>query len=172
MAMFTNAQTVSQDEYYNFFNSIFQSDTSRFLLDKNSSIVIQKSKNKILSDTLFTNDDKAFMIKQIDNFANCKWKKRKINNSKVIHIPRRIFIRKVLSLFKKEYDFWKTFHRKYGEDSGYLCFSIPVFTIDRKFCVVYTSGLWGGLNGRGETSVYKKEGDKWIVVKRYSMWIS
>lgn len=174
LTVFTSfSQTVKKEEYYIFLNSINQQDSSIVILEKKAAqIDFKEIKDDILTDSLFTQEDKAFLISQIENIKNFKWEKGKLKNVKIIRLNRRGLWNRIKRVLQIKQDFWEKFHRNYGENSGYSSLSIPIFTIDRKTCIVYSSWIGGWLNGSGGVMVLKKVGNKWSIIKYYTMWVS
>src|SRR5450755_129659 len=69
----------------------------------------------------------------------------------------------------------RNFRIKYNKEykNGFATFSVPLFSLDRKICVVYKAGHCGGLCGHGGKSVCKKVNGKWTFLKSIGViWIS
>jgi hypothetical protein len=100
-------------------------------------------------------------MKEIDEF---KWEEARFDKIKTISSSR------VKWIFR-DLNGWKRFHRKYPESCLRSC-SIPLFNVDKTYCILYMGTQCGGLIGRGSIHVYKLETGKWIYVDSYSMWVS
>ena len=161
----SSAKHISKKEYYDLYNSIYRGDTEEVLLsDFPATKNILKDTSEIFSDTFFSSKDKIFMLAQLNNAKHFRWKNGEINHKKILNH------RKISRVFRKGVNGWGKFYSMYGE--GFARYSIPIFSFNRCFCIVYTSYHCGGLCGGGGTCLYQKIGNEWVYIKRYSGWIS
>ncbi len=162
--------SVSSQEYYDFFNSFINPDSiHNFNLENKPDFThILNDTTSIFSDSsLFTAANIDFIRIQISTSIKFKWKSGKILGSKVISS------KEIASFFKTsaQDEGWRKFNRKYK--NGFSTFSIPLFSLNKKTCIVYEASHCGGLCGYGGIGVYKKINDKWTYLKKVGMvWIS
>jgi hypothetical protein len=160
---------ISSKDYYTFFNSLINLDSVKeFNLASNPDLrqIIQDTGVIFRDSSLFTSSDVQFMKLQIQEKRNFRWESNKILGAHVIRS------KKLQKLFKKGPEKgWKEFNKRYK--GGFATFSFPLFSIDKKSCIVYRSGHCGGLCGHGGTSLYKKIDGKWTFVTLVgTIWIS
>jgi hypothetical protein len=160
---------VSNQDYYEFLNSIIASDTIvRFNLANEPDF------KHILDDTLyifrdttyFSPSDAQFMRQQLAKAKHFKWRSNRITGAQIISGKR---IRKY---FKNGIgEGWTIFKKKYK--GGFTKFSVPLFTLDRNTCIIYKSSHCGSLCGGGGISLYKKVDGKWKYITTIgTIWIS
>jgi len=184
LTLFNNvsAQKVTEQDYYEFYNSILTSDSSgKILLIKQPGFYNLKSlfnqdttnlegflnhkfwKNNI--DTIFKQEDIKSMEKQILRDTNFRWSEKKLKK-KVRVIDANVLVNK----YKINTDSgWSSFSKKYG---GFSTFSIPLFSIDKSICIIYQSEICGRACGSGYLFVYVRRKGKWVLYRSYNMWIS
>lgn len=64
---------------------------------------------------------------------------------------------------------WDEIAKKFGCVKG---ISIPIFSENYKYAYVYEYSIYGKLQGGGSCRIYRKEKDKWTLVKVFNEWIS
>lgn len=164
-----SANKVSNQDYYEFLNSIVVSDTViHFNLANEPDFrhILDDTLYILLDTTYFSPSDAQFMRQQLTKGKHFKWKSNKITGAKIVSSKR---IRKY---FKNGIDKgWTIFNKKY--DGGFTRFSIPLFTLDRNTCIIYKSSHCGSLCGGGGISLYKKVDGKWKYITTIgTIWIS
>ena len=119
-------------------------------------------------DTLFTKEDKEYLLEQFNQASSFRIKKDSLNSKTII--PWDTF----QALRKKDEnarDFWTHYESKYG--AGCFCsIDLPMFSKDKLTAIVTISRNCGSLNGYGGTYIYRKTKGKWIMVKALNTWIS
>ena len=160
---------VSPKEYYDFFNLLVNPDSvNQFNLESQASFddLVSDSASIFTDTALFSTKDVQFMKLQIGAAQSFRWKPGKILGARVISSN------KIKEIFTSGVDEgWMMFYKKYGR--SFMTYSVPLFTIDKKTCVVYTARHCGGLCGQGSTSLYKKINGKWIFIHSIGMiWVS
>ena len=94
-----------------------------------------------------------------------KWSDSYFKNGKVLEKE------KIRTIFKGNLDDgWTDFHKEYG--NSYLELSAPIFFNKYSYCIVFGAGHCGSLCEGGELILYKKNNDKWEIVKRYSNYVN
>ncbi|MNK69660.1 hypothetical protein D3C87_890530 [compost metagenome] len=63
-------------------------------------------------------------------------------------------------ILKDQVGGWADFYKKYGK--GYYSFSKPIFIRDNSICIFFFNYTCGVLCAKGELTVYKKSGKKWV----------
>lgn len=164
-----NPPKVSIKEYYNFFNSFINPDSieSFNLSSKPDFEYIYEDTSDIFRDTnIFSSLDVQFIKSQILNAVGFEWENHKILASNVINAKE---ISKIFA--DGTYLGWSEFNKKYK--NGFSTFSVPLFSVDGKLCIVYTARHCGHLCGEGSTNIYKKVRGKWVWLKAVgTRWVS
>jgi len=160
------SKKISPQDFYDFYNSMKSKDTLKTiqLSDAPSTGRLLKDTSTIFLDTIFSTIDKNFIREQLFNFRDFSWTKGNLIHVKIL--SHKKISRTLRDLVKG----WKRFYLKFGD--GFATYSIPVFTVDRKYCIVNINWHCGGLCGSGGTNLYRKVSGKWVFVKFYSFWIS
>lgn len=70
----------------------------------------------------------------------------------------------------KHLEGWTYFYDHYGPDFHSL--GCPLFLRNYTWCLIYSTDNCGGLCGSGQLTLYRKVGDKWILVKNWEDWVS
>lgn len=155
---------VDLDKVYNFINSTMTNDSIKFNLKDNTGFgIFIRDTSSILSDTIFNDRDRDFFRKQIQQLGRIKWEQGKISGANII--PQKD-IRKV---FKKK-NGWERFRKKYGD--CLTSFSLPIFSANFEYCIIYQWTQCDYLAGGGSTDLYKFENGKWIYIQSYSTGVS
>lgn len=170
-----NCSPINEDDYYSFYNNQINSDSIKIYILSNKPITdnILKDTVKIFADSMFTKNDIAFMRFQIENSKMFNWTNGKITGATVVQENR---LRKIFNYnnYKHRsitYNGWKKFRRKYG-NKGIARYSIPIFSCDKKYCIINKSWSCGSLCGEGGTDLYQKIDGRWVWLKWYSLYIS
>ncbi|WP_430403394.1 hypothetical protein [Fluviicola sp.] len=145
---------------------IHGTDSTRVLLSKHSDkrTIYQDTSAFLHDTTYFSEADFAYFRLQLKGKDNFKWDQGRFKN------VRTISQSKVKWIFR-DMKGWKRFHKKYPK----MCLrssSIPLFNVDKTYCIFYQAVQCGGLSGQGSTNIYKLENGKWIYVDSYGMWVS
>lgn len=93
-----------------------------------------------------------------------KWTPSLLSN---IHIVSADTIR---SIFKTPGKGWDYFHERFG--GAINSFSEPIFFRNNSYCLFYSDYACGSLCGQGYVMLYRKENNKWVLVRSYCGWIS
>lgn len=162
-------KNISKKDYYDFFNSFINPDSvHEFNLESRPGYkhIINDTLFIFKDTSLFSSADIEFIKFQIPAGMSFKWTANNIVGSNIISS------KKISRYFKNDVDAgWTKFNNKYK--NGFTTYSIALFSLDKKTCVVYTARHCGGLCGFGGLSVYKKVNGKWIMLKGIGMvWVS
>lgn len=179
LAYFSSSQTyssiISDEEIYNTINAIIKNDNDRITkkgfrkisvspkisnqwdslnfirLDTAKYIHYQLYENfeyifKDYLDTLFNEIDKKFMFEQYKSIKDTVWHQA-FSQTKLVDGKQR--------------------------NPDRYCFSVPIFSVDKKVVVIYFSNYCGELCGFGGYYIYKKTSkNKWIFITAIGHWIS
>ena len=69
-------------------------------------------------------------------------------------------------------DFWRGFYRKYPDSGGFVEFSRPVLSHNRRNALIYISHTCDGLCGVGALILLEKTNGKWVARKDMGLWQS
>lgn len=157
-------ESIDFEKVYSFINSTKTNDTIKFNLSDNTSFgIFGDDTTSMLTDTLFNEVDRAYFRMQFAQLGKVKWQAGKIKGANVI--PKK----SIHAIFKKK-NGWEIFREKYGD--CLTTFSLPIFSKDFNYCVMYQWTQCDYLAGSGHTNLYKFENGKWIFVKCYMMGVS
>ncbi|EIM74842.1 hypothetical protein A3SI_14941 [Nitritalea halalkaliphila LW7] len=149
---------------YQFINSTLVKGTTKFDLSDQARFGMgQDDMNYVLEDTLFTDEDKDYILRQLAALEDFTWKAGKIAGANVLS-------RQMIDEEFKEGDFWEKFNAKYG--NCITSWSFPIFTKSREYVISYNWTQCGYLSGSGSVDLYKFELGKWIFVKSYMQGVS
>lgn len=115
-------------------------------------------------DPFFTKAELAYITQQSKQPPIEKWTAELIPNTNFVSADT------INQIFKDRQKGWDYFYKKFGR--GFYSYSAPIFFRNNTYCVFYTSHHCGWLCGGGRLNLYKKEGNKWKIVKSYCNWIS
>ena len=76
----------------------------------------------------------------------------------------------ISAIFAGPGDSWELFHARYK--GCLLVWGQPIFVHNYSYCLFYSQYSYGWLEGTGSLSLFKKVGNKWVLVKDYGRWIS
>jgi len=161
-----SAITISDGEVLEFLNSIQASSSTPIVLSETPETEsLVRVLKRVLADTIFTNDERDFIRRELTNLSDYKWKKGMIKNTRIIteHEIDKLF-------YKKKADGWPMFYYKYGK--GITGFSVPLFTADKTKCIVFRSYSCGAVCGEGAGMIYKKVDGKWVLMAVIPDWVS
>ncbi len=165
----TFSQTLpSKKEIYEVTNQFIHGTDSTYVrLNKHSDTErIFKDSSAFLSDTTyFSKADFAYFRLQLKEVKRSNWNQSRFTEVKTIRQWR------IKWIFRNHRKGWKRFHEKFNKACLASC-SIPIFTVDKTYCILYTGTQCGGLIGGGSTDIYKLENGKWVYVDSYGMWVS
>jgi len=116
------------------------------------------------NDTLRNNQSEAMLILTKVDKEHIYNELRKLNQRfvdkgllrKSCFLPKE----KLDLILKDPFSGWADFYKKYGK--GYYSFSKPIFIRDNSICIFFFNFDCGVLCAKGELSVYKKSGNKWV----------
>lgn len=92
-------------------------------------------------------------------------------NPKYILNLRIIHKEKLLSYSSSGNNFWTEFNKKHG-NVAFMFVGKPLFTSDKKRAIINYGYYCGGLCGKGERVILKKEKNSWVIEKVVSGFIS
>lgn len=157
-------EIINSEKVYSFMNSTMTNDSIKFNLKDNTGFgIFIRDTSSILSDSIFNDSDRDFLRVQLVQLGKIKWEQGKISGATVIPLKD---IRKV---FKKK-DGWERFRKKYG--TCLTSFSLPIFSANFEYCVIYQWTQCDYLAGGGSTDLFKFENGKWIFIRSYSIGMS
>jgi len=155
---------INFEKVYGFINSTLTNDTIRFNLSDNTGFgMFIEDIASILTDSLFTSSDREYFREQLVMAGNLKWQQGKISGANVI--PQK----DIKKVFKKKGG-WERFRKKYG--NCLTSFSLPIFSANYEYCIIYQWTQCDYLAGGGSTDLYKYENGKWIFIQSYSIGMS
>ena len=67
---------------------------------------------------------------------------------------------------------WEDFYKTFPDSRGYVQFTAPVYSGDRKHALIYVSHSCGGLCGTGWLIYLSKSNGRWEISARQMLWIS
>jgi hypothetical protein len=157
-------EVINFEKVYNFINSTISNDTTKFnLSDRTSFGMFGDDTTSILTDSLFDKVDRDYFREQFAMLGKVKWQTGKIIGANII--PQQ----NISKVFKKK-NGWNKFRKKYG--NCLTSFSLPIFSKDYDYCIIYHWTQCDYLAGGGSTDLYKLENGKWIFIKSYMIGIS
>lgn len=109
----------------------------------NDLFVRNASYQKALSDK-----DIQFIAEQVDNTPAAVWTNVVFDSARIV----------------SEADI-KRFQKNTGSTPVHYKFSLPYFSKDKKYCILYYDYYCGDLCAEQSLRLYKKENGKWIVIK-------
>jgi len=157
----------SEKEIYDVMGQfLYRTDSSHIYLNKQPELRnLYEDSSAFLSDTTyFSTADFAYLRLQMKEMDDFRWKKARLNKVETISSS------KVKWIFRDR-NGWKRFHRKHPKSCLRSC-SMPLFSVNKTYCILYIGTQCGGLNGRGSINIYKLENGKWMYVDSYGMWVS
>ena len=112
---------------------------------------------------LFNENDTVNIIGQLENSIYFEIDSTKIRNVKIL--PKSIHIK-----YSSSDEFWNyLYENNYG---AFIAFSKPIFSKDNSFVCIRLGVMSGRLWGEGESRLYMRKNDKWILIKSFDKWIS
>lgn len=140
---------------------------------KEGNLYSQAEYNSLLDDTteifkdttLFTHADRAFINRQMKRNKNFVWKDGEIKGVKVIDAHK---IQHLFDSLPPE-DAWNTYYSIY--QVGFNKFSVPLFSLNKKLCIVYRGYSCGAVYALGNTNVFENRNGRWIIIKSCSPWV-
>jgi hypothetical protein len=146
----------------------FVTKTAKFRLsDKPHEIPSRSFFVKIAAnDTLFTQTDIDYIMKQVNQRKNTNWSVLSIDNAVLI---KSTDIDSIFRTFKANSG-WKVFYKTYGSD--FYEMSYPYFSQDKQTCIIYTGYHCGGLCGEGGLKIFRRRNNIWTQVKTIGWWES
>lgn len=117
------------------------------------------------TDTVLTSQDKKFMKSQLE-YQTFLWDQGKLIN---------VWCLTPKDFYKTEQndttDYWENFRENFG-NYGRHNYSKPIFNKEKNIVVIEHSGQGDLLWGSGEILLFRKENDKWRLIKELNLWIS
>lgn len=115
--------------------------------------------------------DSFFTQKELDDIAQQskqplikKWTTELVPTAKFVSADT------ISRIFNDNKKGWNYFYKNFGQ--SFSSYSAPIFLRNNTYCIFYTSQHCGWLCGGGRLCLYKREGNKWEIVKSYCNWIS
>ena len=140
------------------------SDTNFILSDKPFAFEYFDCIPHLLTDTTTYTKEELSFIKDQKSPLLAKWTKEHFKNIKIISSDT------INAIFKDNAKWWTYFNKHIGQ--SFNTFSVPIFLRNDTYCLFYSDHHCGGLCGGGNLTLYKKQDNKWKVVKSYCDWIS
>jgi hypothetical protein len=169
-AQIADSLVVSKEEVKSFFSETRQliNKRPRFRLsDKSKGAPSQTLLEKLSTkQNIFSKDDIAFLITQINQTQNAIWDSSYIDSTYFLQTNE------IDSIFKnlKVDSGWKIIRKKYG--GYYYTMSFPYFSVDRQTCIIYVSHHCGVACGEGGYRIFRKQKGKWVYYKSFAGWMS
>lgn len=101
------------------------------------------SYQKALSD-----EDIQFISKQFDNTSIRNWTNDVFDSARIV-----------------SQDYIRNFQKNTGSTPVHYKFSLPYFSKDKKYCILYYDHYCGNLCAEQSLRLYKQENGKWTVIK-------
>lgn len=165
-------QLVDNKTIYKFLNNILENDSSIKYCNNiyNRDLLPYPSKEDSLTiiklDSTFTKEDIAFIFQQARYSYFFKLDQKYLPNKKIIELDT---IKAYNSNHVISQAYWESNLKKYGYTCG---LSLPLFSVDRKKVIISFGRSCGMLCGHGGMLIFKKEGNKWILLTTVSEWVS
>lgn len=140
------------------------SDTNFILSDKPFSFESFDCILDLLTDTTTYTKEELSFIKDKEYPLLTKWAKESFGNTNLVSSDT------INPIFEDNSKWWTYFNKHIGR--SFNTFSTPIFLRNDTYCLFYSSHHCGGLCGGGNLALYKKQNNKWTVVKTYCDWIS
>ncbi len=157
-------EIINIEKVYSFINSTLTNDSIKFNLKDYSGFgIFIDDTLSILSDSLFNDADRDFFRKQFRQLGKIKWEQGKISGATIL--PQK----DINKVFKRKGG-WERFRKKYGD--CLTSFSLPIFSANFEYCIIYQWTQCDYLAGSGSTNLYKFENGKWIYIQSYSIGVS
>jgi len=160
---------ITENDYFDFINSITESWTKSLNPNQLSAMSNKPALDEIYDDTSIIFKDPIFSKRDINSFRkqlsgakNYTWPKAKLSN---YHILAQNEIDTIVNISK---DGWKDFSKKYG--NAYHIYSVPLFSFDKKKCIIATGEVCGLKCAKGSVLLYEKDGTNWKKAKEFSSW--
>jgi len=157
---YARAQTVTDNDIYGFYNHLWEkgmAERSVIRKEANDEYIEKALSNDLLvhpaflKKNIFTKDDLAFMAEQLYEHKNFIWSAKQLKNIPVVNDDSI-----------KNWGF-------YGYDSqmnNVFTSSIPLFSLDRRRCIIYIGDVMGIIY------VYKKTWGRWKKIASFMVWQS
>jgi len=156
----------SGNEIHEFMSKgILKENKSNIILaSKSERYFINKDSVSFLNDTThFSQKDIKYLRLQLKKLQEFEWNDETISGAEIINS------KKLERLFKKK-DFWEKYYKKY--DGSLNFYSMPIFNLDKTYCIIQIGSQSYKKSGGGATYLYKFINGEWIKEKIYSFWES
>lgn len=164
---------VNEVDYYNVLNAT-KPDATILLINvadtkhgddiigrvKDSKYYVKNSHN----DTLFNADDLNAMQKQFDWHKNITWQAIMLKHARLITEADIAQIK-----IDTNTAHWQDFLMKHGQ-GAYCHISIPLFSVNKKLCALYTDNFCGPRCGSGSIVLYRFKNGKWKYLQSIIIW--
>ncbi len=171
--------TITEQDFYDFFNSTVNPfpvttmggpcnpDSVRIcnLISTPEVGVLRDDTSEIFKDSVFSLADRAYIHKQAVRTKNYRWKQGMIHGVNVIDGAD---VQHIMDSAGTEVG-WPVYFKKYK--LGYNRFSVPLYSLDKTKCIVYRAYSCSDNFGLGNTNVFIKKGDKWVLLKSCAPWV-
>ena len=118
-----------------------------------------------LSNEFITKTNKDFIKSQLDT-TRYLWDNKKLNNARCLSPKDYYEVRQNVTT-----DYWVKYRANFGY-GGNHSFSKPIFNSDRNLVVIEYTSYFDLHAASNDILLYKKENEKWILVKHQNIWIS
>ncbi len=157
--------TVLEQEYYDFYNSIHLLPATMAV---NAERIYIQRYNQMKDSTpiIFSKEDSLYMMKQITRWPDgCSWQSDKLQTSRVLVNDSINAISKSIRQDKKTGEFFGRFE--------YIRLSIPIFSKDKQWCICSVSYYCiGECEEEGKMYIYKKIKGTWVLMFSTITWIT
>jgi hypothetical protein len=140
------------------------SDTNFILADKPFSFENSDCLSYLLTDAGTYTKEELSIIKDKKFPSLVKWTKESFGSTKLVSSDT------INAIFKDHSKWWTYFNKHIGR--SFNTFSVPIFLRNDTYCLFYSDHHCGGLCGEGKLILYKKQNNKWTVLKSYCNWVS
>ncbi len=131
-------------------------DSGFILIDSTFSFEYLDCIHEVLSDNIYSKEEKSLFQSFIKSPQITKWTHEIIPKIKIVSYDSIESTTTIDSL----------------EIISYNTFSSPFFFNNYSYCLFYSDNVCGLLCGSGKLSLYERKDNKWVLLKSYCKWIS
>jgi len=160
---------ITENDYFDFINAITSSWTKSLNPNQLSVMSNKPAIDEIYADTILIYKDPSFskrdigsLRKQLSANKGYTWPKAKLINYRILAQTD------IDGIINGSNDGWKDFSKKYG--NAYYVYSVPLFSFDKKRCIIAAGQVCGAKCAKGSVVLYTKEGNDWKKTKEYGSW--
>ncbi len=160
---------ITESDYFDFINSITESWSKSLNPGQLSAMSNKPALDEIYNDTaivfkdpVFSKRDIASIRKQLTGIKDYNWPKAKLSSYRILAQSE------IDTIVNSSKDGWKDFSKKYG--NAYHVYSVPLFSFDKKKCIIATGEVCGIKCAKGSVILYEKDGASWKKTKEFGTW--